>query len=99
MGVSLNLFPCYSTLVESDRYDAAKIVGDLAESWDTPDPLTYIFHLRKGVMFHDGSLLDANDVIASWAAGIDASNPNHYGRMNAWEYYSYLWGGLMNEAE
>ncbi len=27
---------------------------DLAESWDTPNPLTYIFHLRKGVLFHDG---------------------------------------------
>jgi peptide/nickel transport system substrate-binding protein len=27
---------------------------DLAASWDTPTPLTYIFHLRKGISFHDG---------------------------------------------
>ena len=40
--------------------------------------------------------LDANDVIASWAAGIDASNPNHKGNTGAFEYYSYLWDGLMN---
>ena len=26
----------------------------LARSWDTPDPLTYIFHLTSGVRFHDG---------------------------------------------
>ena len=25
--------------------------GVLAESWDTPDPLTYVFHIRQGVHF------------------------------------------------
>jgi peptide/nickel transport system substrate-binding protein len=34
----------------------------LALSWDTPDPLTYIFHLRPGVRFHDGRPLTARDV-------------------------------------
>ena len=52
--------------------------------------------LRDGVKFHDGSTLDANDVIASWAAGIDAANPNHKGNTGAFEYYSYLWDGLIN---
>jgi peptide/nickel transport system substrate-binding protein len=37
-------------------------VGDLAERWETPDPLTYIFHLRHGVRFHDGRALTAADV-------------------------------------
>ena len=46
--------------------------------------------------FHDGSDLDASDVVASWAAGIDAGNPNHKGNTGAFEYYSYLWDGLMN---
>ena len=27
------------------------ITGQLAESWETPDPLTYIFHIRQGVHF------------------------------------------------
>ena len=34
----------------------------LAKSWDTPDPRTYIFHLRTGVHFHNGKLLTAEDV-------------------------------------
>jgi peptide/nickel transport system substrate-binding protein len=34
----------------------------LAESWQTPDPTTYIFHLRHGVRFHDGRPLRARDV-------------------------------------
>lgn len=34
----------------------------LAERWEIPDPLTYIFHLRRGVTFHDGRPLTARDV-------------------------------------
>ncbi|HTR24994.1 MAG TPA: ABC transporter substrate-binding protein [Terriglobales bacterium] len=34
----------------------------LAESWDVPDPLTYVFHLRHGVKFHDGQPLTSRDV-------------------------------------
>ncbi|MGC1167278.1 MAG: ABC transporter substrate-binding protein, partial [Candidatus Acidiferrales bacterium] len=31
-------------------------------SWDTPDPVTYVFHLRHGVKFHDGRPLTSADV-------------------------------------
>jgi peptide/nickel transport system substrate-binding protein len=34
----------------------------LAKSWETPDPLTYIFHLHSGVKFHDGRPLTSKDV-------------------------------------
>jgi peptide/nickel transport system substrate-binding protein len=34
----------------------------LAERWEIPDPLTYIFHLRSGVRFHNGQLMSARDV-------------------------------------
>jgi len=34
----------------------------LAERWDTPDPLTYIFHLHQGVHFHNGAPLASRDV-------------------------------------
>jgi peptide/nickel transport system substrate-binding protein len=39
------------------------IVPGLAESWDiSDDGLTYTFHLHDGVMFHDGTTMDAEDV-------------------------------------
>ena len=34
----------------------------LAERWETPNPVTYVFHLRHGVQFHDGRPLTARDV-------------------------------------
>ncbi|HEX4064599.1 MAG TPA: ABC transporter substrate-binding protein [Acidobacteriaceae bacterium] len=34
----------------------------LATKWDTPDPLTWVFHLRTDVHFHDGRPLTSRDV-------------------------------------
>ena len=34
----------------------------LAEKWEVPDALTYVFHLRHGVTFHDGRPLTSRDV-------------------------------------
>ena len=39
-----------------------EVVPDLAESWEIPDNLTYIFHLKKGVKFHNGREMVADDV-------------------------------------
>jgi ABC-type transport system substrate-binding protein len=47
--------------------DGTQILPALAERWDTSaDGLTYTFTLRKDVRFHDGSLLDAEAVKASY---------------------------------
>jgi peptide/nickel transport system substrate-binding protein len=50
----------YSSLVAHDA--RMNIIPDLAERWETPDPLTYVFHLRPGVKFHDGRALTSVDV-------------------------------------
>jgi peptide/nickel transport system substrate-binding protein len=44
------------------RGDNLNVVPDLAERWDIPDPLTYVFHLHHGVRFHDGRPLTSRDV-------------------------------------
>jgi peptide/nickel transport system substrate-binding protein len=53
----------YEALVEFDS--DLKIQPALATNWNTPDELTWIFELRKGVKFHDGHTLTAADVKAS----------------------------------
>ena len=49
------------------RLDATKIpdqhTGSLAESWEQPDPETTIFHLRKGVYFHDLPPVNGREVV------------------------------------
>ena len=36
------------------RGDDLNVAPGLAERWEVPDPLTYVFHLHKSVKFHDG---------------------------------------------
>ena len=51
----------FDALVRKDAH--FRLQPDLAESWETPDPLTYIFHLRTDVRFHNGQPLTARDVV------------------------------------
>lgn len=54
----------YDTLVMFDS--SLQIVPGLAESWEVSDDgLTWTFHLREGVTFHDGDPLQASDVVFS----------------------------------
>lgn len=49
------------------------IAPQLAESVEVLDPITYIFHLRKGVVFHSGKELTAADVVYSFQRILDPS--------------------------
>ncbi|HLZ27179.1 MAG TPA: ABC transporter substrate-binding protein [Chloroflexota bacterium] len=46
-------------------------VPDLAEKWDNPDATTWVFHLRPGVKFHDGTDLTASDVKYTYESVLD----------------------------
>lgn len=50
----------FDSLVAHD--DQMNIIPDLAERWEQPDPVTYVFHLRQGVKFHDGRTFTSADV-------------------------------------
>ena len=45
----------------------------LATSWERPDPLTWVFHVREGVRFQDGKPLGAEDVAWSIQSMIDGT--------------------------
>ena len=53
--------------------DKLRVTGGLATDWEQPNPLTYIVHLRKGVRFHDGHELTADDVVHTFGSFIDPS--------------------------
>jgi peptide/nickel transport system substrate-binding protein len=50
----------FDSLVRKDEH--FNLHPSVAQSWETPDPLTYVFHLRAGVSFHNGNPLTAKDV-------------------------------------
>jgi peptide/nickel transport system substrate-binding protein len=69
----------------------------LAESYEANEDLTeWTFTLRQGVLFHDGSSFDANDVVTSLALQWDASHPLHTGNTGAFSYWSGLFGTFLN---
>jgi len=56
--------------------DELQTVPGLAERWEVVDDTTWRFHLRPGVTFHDGSALDAADIVASFARIPLAAGPD-----------------------
>jgi peptide/nickel transport system substrate-binding protein len=50
----------FDDLLERDEH--LNVKPGLAERWEIPNPLTYIFHLHAGVKFHDGAPLTSRDV-------------------------------------
>ncbi|NKI21561.1 ABC transporter substrate-binding protein [Paenibacillus dendritiformis] len=78
----------YETLVKY-KTENTEIEPGLAEKWEVAeDGLTYTFHLRKDVKFHDGTDFNAEAVATNfqrWARSKDAAK---------FSYYSSMFGGF-----
>ena len=62
----------FDTLVVVDP-ETNEIKGQIAESWEQPDDQTYVFKIRQGIKFHDGSDLTAEDVKFSLDRAINSA--------------------------
>ena len=62
----------YNGLVRLDAQ--AQIVPEVATSWETPEPTTYVFRLRQDVTWHDGERLTAADVHYTFTSLLDEKN-------------------------
>ena len=69
----------FNTLVHIDNQ--LRVVPELAETIDHPDPVTYIARLRKGVLFHNGRELTSADVVYTFRSFLD---PTFKGRSGAY---------------
>ena len=63
----------YNNVIRNNLVDGLRtIIPDLAESWEVGDDgLTYTFHLRSGVNYHDGEPFTAADVAATFNRILD----------------------------
>ncbi|MBM4264410.1 MAG: hypothetical protein FJ145_23665 [Deltaproteobacteria bacterium] len=63
------VYPTWKHVIEplvEWNWSQRKLVPILAESWSNPDPTTWVFKLKKGIKFHDGSEFSSADVVHSY---------------------------------
>ncbi len=87
-GVRFIGYQLYDALVRWDLSQGEKlpaIVPGLAESWEvkTDNPTKWIFKLRRGVKFHDGTDFNADAVIWNWDKIRNKDAPQYDGRQAA----------------
>ncbi len=58
----------------TDPRGSGEVEPALAESWEMPNDKTIIYHLRKGVKFHNGDDFTADDVLFSFDYARDPKN-------------------------
>ncbi len=80
------------------RMQDGKLAPALAETVLTSDDgLEYTFNLRPGVTFHDGSVLNADAVVANFSRWFDANDANRgSGKFEAW---ASNFGGFKGESK
>ncbi len=68
----------YEQLLSRDKN--MKLIGNLATEWKQTSPTTWVFKLRQGVKWHDGSPFTADDVVFSVTrSASETSNMKSYG--------------------
>lgn len=101
---SVSLDPSYTTDVDSFKVtvnvletlvkcekEGNQILPYLAESWSSSeDGLTWVFKLRQGIRFHDGTEFNADAVVFNFHRWMYTSNPYHDG---TFIYWNYIFGG------
>lgn len=79
------IYQLYNSLVGLD--EKLNVVPELAKSWEQPDDVTYVFHLRDDVKFHSGRKMTAADVKYSFERILDsktgalANSPSYAGNI------------------
>ncbi len=74
----------FNKLLQRDKNN--EIITDLAESWKQTDDVTYTITLRKGVLFHDGTEVTADDVV--YSAGLLSQQATHPTYASLWPQYA-----------
>lgn len=68
----------YDSLVDVDG--TLKPIPGLAETWEEESPLSYLFTLREGLMFSDGTPLTVEDVQGSLLRVVDPATGSFFAR-------------------
>ncbi|SEE29682.1 ABC transporter substrate-binding protein [Jiangella alba] len=86
------IFQVYETLVQLEP-GTTEVVPGLAEEWEVSDDgLTYTFHLREGVSFHDGEPFDAEAVCFNFDRWYNFTGPAQSGDVTY--YWQTVFGGF-----
>ncbi len=74
---TLVTYDCYDTLLNFN-IEGTDLEPCLAESWEQKDDTTYVYHIRQGVKFSDGSDMTMEDVVYSMERVLDAEYSMSY---------------------
>lgn len=69
---------CTHDLLTDTNLSTMKNEGELVESWEMIAPDHWKFKLKENVTFHDGTILDVDDVIFTFERGKDKSTTSAY---------------------
>jgi peptide/nickel transport system substrate-binding protein len=73
-------------------------VPGLAESWDLSDNgLTWVFHLRKDVTFHDGTPFNAQAVFFNFDRQMNPDNP--YYEHGPWGWWDWMYAPIIKSVQ